>query len=142
MNFFAVLTSGEKLWRQREKNVNLCHHYLKLWSNNQKQERMWFRFKDRIVNSWSKNLHKRTSHLDLSRSLRSKKVKGDERILGQFKGAFFQKVRFVFQISQSLKTLIPKKLSWAWNLKFPPKSVNNLFKFQAQDSFLEYSQTW
>ena len=49
--------------------------------------------------------------------------------------AFFQKVRFVFQISQSPKKIIPTKLSWAWNLKFLPISVNNLFKFQAQDSF-------
>ena len=44
---------------------------------------------------------------------------------------FFQKVKFVFQISQS-----PKKLSWAWNLKFPHISVNNIFKLQAQDNFL------
>ena len=31
-----------------------------------------------------------------------------------------------------------KSLSWAENLDFPPKSVNNLFKFSAQDSDLEY----
>ena len=31
-----------------------------------------------------------------------------------------------------------KSLSWAENLNFPPKSVNNLFKFFAQDSDLEY----
>ena len=31
-----------------------------------------------------------------------------------------------------------KSLSWAENLNFPPKSVNNLFKFSAQDSDLEY----
>ena len=37
------------------------------------------------------------------------------------KGGFFQKVRLVFQISKSQKKNIPKK-----------------FKFQAQDSFLEY----
>ena len=27
-----------------------------------------------------------------------------------------------------------KSLSWAENLNFPPKIVNNLFKFSAQDS--------
>ena len=48
------------------------------------------------------------------------------------KGVFFQKVRFVFQISQKNYS---KKISWALNLKFPPISVNNLFKFQAHDSF-------
>ena len=31
-----------------------------------------------------------------------------------------------------------KSLSWAENLNFPPKTVNNLFKFYAQDSDLEY----
>ena len=31
-----------------------------------------------------------------------------------------------------------KSLSWAENLNFPPKTVNNLFKFSAQDSDLEY----
>ena len=31
-----------------------------------------------------------------------------------------------------------KSLSWAENLNFPHKSVNNLFKFSAQDSDLEY----
>ena len=31
-----------------------------------------------------------------------------------------------------------KLLSWAENLNFPPKTVNNLFKFSAQDSDLEY----
>ena len=29
-------------------------------------------------------------------------------------------------------------LNWTWNLNFPPITVNNKFKFQAQDSFLEY----
>ena len=42
------------------------------------------------------------------------------------KGAFFQ-------ISQKDYS---KKLSWAWNLKFPHISVNNIFKLQAQDNFL------
>ena len=31
-----------------------------------------------------------------------------------------------------------KSLSWAENLNFPPKTLNNLFKFSAQDSDLEY----
>ena len=31
-----------------------------------------------------------------------------------------------------------KSLSWAKKLNFPPKTVNNLFKFSAQDSDLEY----
>ena len=31
-----------------------------------------------------------------------------------------------------------KSLSWEKNLNFPPKTVNNLFKFSAQDSDLEY----
>ena len=31
-----------------------------------------------------------------------------------------------------------KSLSWAKNLNFLPKTVNNLFKFSAQDSDLEY----
>ena len=35
-----------------------------------------------------------------------------------------------------------KSLSWTWNLNFPPITVNNLFKFQAQDSDLEYFLFW
>ena len=31
-----------------------------------------------------------------------------------------------------------KSLSWAENFNSPPKTVNNLFKFFAQDSDLEY----
>ena len=31
-----------------------------------------------------------------------------------------------------------KSLFWTWNLNFPPITVNKKFKFQAQDSFLEY----
>ena len=31
-----------------------------------------------------------------------------------------------------------KLLSWAENLNFPPKTINNLFKFSAQDSDLKY----
>ena len=54
------------------------------------------------------------------------------------KVAFFQKVRFVFQISQSPKKIIPKNYPeleiWI------PKLFNEMggnFKFQARDSFLE-----
>ena len=43
------------------------------------------------------------------------------------KVAFFQKVQFVFQISQSPKKNIPKKLS--------SKKMGGNFKFQVQDSF-------
>ena len=52
-------------------------------------------------------------------------------IVARLKVPFIQKVR-LFQISQKNYC---KKLSWAWNLKFPPITVNNLFKFQAQDNF-------
>ena len=52
-----------------------------------------------------------------------------------FKGVFFQKVRFVFQIS---KKNYSKSLSWTLNLKFLPITGYNLFSFQAQDSDLEY----
>ena len=31
-----------------------------------------------------------------------------------------------------------KSISWVENLNFPPNTVNNLFKFSAQDSDLEY----
>ena len=37
-----------------------------------------------------------------------------------------------------LQNKYSKSLSWAKNLNFPPKTVNNLFKFFAQDSDLEY----
>ena len=53
----------------------------------------------------------------------------------QLKVAFFQKVRCVFQIS---KNKYSKSLSWTWNLNFLPITVNNKFKFQAQDRNLEY----
>ena len=51
-----------------------------------------------------------------------------------FKGGFFQKVWCVFQFSKKYSKL----LSWTWNLNFPPITVNNKFKFQAQDGNLEY----
>jgi hypothetical protein len=37
-----------------------------------------------------------------------------------------------------LQNQYSKSLSWAENLNFQPKTVNNLFKFSAQDSNLEY----
>ena len=45
------------------------------------------------------------------------------KIGGARKGGFFQKVRFVFQISKSQKKKYSKNLSWAWNLNFPPITV-------------------
>ena len=51
------------------------------------------------------------------------------------KSGFFQKVQCVFQISKKMYSISP---SWTWNLNFPPITVNNKFKFQAQDSNLEY----
>ena len=39
---------------------------------------------------------------------------------------------------KSPKKDIPKKQSWSWNLNFPFTVVGGKFKFQAQDSFLEY----
>ena len=58
------------------------------------------------------------------------------------KGGFFQKARCVFQISKSPKTKYSKSLSWTWNISFPPITVNNKFKFQAQDSNSEYFSFW
>ena len=56
-----------------------------------------------------------------------------------FKGGFFQKVRFVFQISKSPKKNYSKSLSWTWNLKFeiPAHNSKQLFQISAQDSDLE-----
>ena len=51
--------------------------------------------------------------------------------------AFFQKVGFVFQISKSPPKKYSEKLSWTWNLKFPPITVfwyGGKFEFQVQDS--------
>ena len=43
-------------------------------------------------------------------------------------------MRFVFLISKSPKWITPNLyISWTWNLKFPPITVNNLLKFEAQD---------
>jgi hypothetical protein len=54
------------------------------------------------------------------------------------KVAFFQKMLFFFQISQSSEKHIPKKLSSAWNLNLLFTAISEKFKFQVQDSFLEY----
>ena len=54
------------------------------------------------------------------------------------KGGFFQKVQFVFQISQSPKYKYSQKLSWARNLNLLFTVIGKKFKFQGQDSFLEY----
>ena len=50
------------------------------------------------------------------------------------KVAFFQKVRFVSQIS---KKNYSKSLSWAWNLNKLFTIMGGNFKFQVQDSDLE-----
>ena len=42
------------------------------------------------------------------------------------KVAFFQKVWFIFQISKSPEKKYSKKLSWAWNLNFPPITLYSL----------------
>ena len=51
------------------------------------------------------------------------------------KGVFFSESAMCFS---NLKKKYSKSLSWTWNLNFPPITVNNKFKFQAQDSNLEY----
>ena len=53
------------------------------------------------------------------------------------KVAFFQKVRFVFQISKSQKKKESKKLSWIYNFHHNTVLGGN-FKFQVGDSFLKY----
>ena len=52
--------------------------------------------------------------------------------------AYFQKVRFVFQISKSPEKNIPKNYPELEILNFPPKTLCGKFKFHAQDSLLEY----
>ena len=54
------------------------------------------------------------------------------------KVAFIQKVRFVFQISKSPKKIYSKLLSRAWNLNLLFTVIGGKFKFQVQDSDLEY----
>ena len=43
-----------------------------------------------------------------------------------------------FSNLQISKWKYSKSLSWTWNLNFPPITVNNIFKFQAQDSNLDF----
>ena len=59
-----------------------------------------------------------------------------ERDLFLLKVTFFQKARFVFQISQSPKKIIPKKYP-ELNLNKLSTDMGGNFKLQAQDSFLE-----
>ena len=47
------------------------------------------------------------------------------------KVAFFSESEILFSNLQISKINYSKSLSWTWNLKFPPITVNNLFKFQA-----------
>ena len=54
------------------------------------------------------------------------------------KGGFFSESEIRFSNLQIFKINYSKSLSSTWNLKFPPITVNNLFKFQAQDSDLEF----
>ena len=55
------------------------------------------------------------------------------------KGGFFSESAICFSNLQISQKKYSKKLFWAWNLNFPPIIANTKFKFQAQDSFLEYS---
>ena len=48
---------------------------------------------------------------------------------------FFRKCSVLFK---SPKRNYSKSLSWRWNLNFSPITVNNKFKFKAEDSNLEY----
>ena len=59
------------------------------------------------------------------------------------KVAFFQKVQNVFQVSKSPKKKIFQKTILNLKFKFPANNstytvIGGNFKFQAQDSFLEY----
>ena len=46
------------------------------------------------------------------------------------KGSFFSESAMCLS---NLQNKYYKSLSWTWNLNFPPITVKNLFKFQAQD---------
>ena len=81
-----------------------------------------------ISTKWSGNSITRISHLLFRSEFMSSPKSNSWRIL---KVAFSQKVRCG---SKNYS----KSLSWAENLNFPPKTVNNIFKFSAQDSDLEY----
>ena len=67
-------------------------------------------------------------------------------VLSINKGVFFQKEWFVFQISKFPKQKYSKLLTWAWNLNlyFTVIGGKFKFKFQVQDSDLEYyfSEIW
>ena len=80
MNFLVVLTSGEKLWRQKGENVNL---YVTTTYNFGLTIKKMHKRNDAIVANCSMIIFW-TSHLDLSRSFRSKKVKAGQRTLEQF----------------------------------------------------------
>ena len=54
--------------------------------------------------------------------------------LKQLKLAFFSESAMCF--SNLPKKIYTKSLSWTWNLNLPLITVNNLFKFQAQNSDL------
>ena len=54
----------------------------------------------------------------------------------KLKVAFFRKCNSFFKSSNLKKREYSKQLSWTWNLK--PIAANNKFKFQTQDSNLEY----
>ena len=51
------------------------------------------------------------------------------------KDGFFSEIAMCFS---NLQKKYSNSLSWTWNLNFPSITVNNNFKFQAQDSNLEY----
>ena len=53
------------------------------------------------------------------------------------KGGFFSESAMCFSNLPILKKHYYKSLSRTLNLNFPPITVNNKFKFQAQDSNLE-----
>ena len=55
-----------------------------------------------------------------------------------FMGAFFSESAMCFSNLQSSKKVIPNNYPEKLNLNFLPITVNNKFKFQAQDSNLEY----
>ena len=62
-------------------------------------------------------------------------------ILRKIKVDFIYKVWFVFFKSPNLRKMkYSRFLSWAWNLNFPPITVNN--EFQAQDSNSEHFSFW
>ena len=72
------------------------------------------------------------------------KVEGDEKNHRRRFQDISNFVLFIFNFKSEdtgellhLQSKYSKSLAWAENLNFPPKTVNNLFKFSAQDSDLE-----